>query len=323
MAEWADPLVAAVDALRIGLGALDDAALEAAVLRLAAVRVSVDQAWLEAAQAVEARALHRRHGEHDAASWLARCRRRASGRDPSRRRSRAVLGDAPAVAEAARAHALSIVLAPDAAPGALGWVGLVAAAVALVCARRPRGRRVVRQRRVLRRRATHAHPTTGAAAARSDRAGVGVHRRPRRRRLVSGGGSQLGVGSRWSSAIGVVTAVIGFRDPAPTRRPVDRVRPRRHHDRRRLRGEPAGPPAPRPHHPTRPRGGRHRRARPDRRTRPGWSSRSISTSRVELVPQVGRGDTASATTATSVLISATRPGELLDQAESRRIRVAR
>ena len=44
---------------------------------------------------------------------------------------------------------------------------------------------------------------------------------------------------------------------------------------------------------------------------------------VELVPQVGRGDTARATTATSLLISATRPGELLDQAESRRIRVSR
>lgn len=107
MAEQAHPLVAAVDALRDGLGALHDDGLDAAVVVLAQLRCAVDRAWLAAAREVEARGLHRRHHERDAASWLAKV---AGERPGVARRDvelAVALGEAPVVADAARVHGLS------------------------------------------------------------------------------------------------------------------------------------------------------------------------------------------------------------------------
>ena len=77
-------------------------------VRLAAVRVAVDRAWLEAARAVEAARCTAVMESADAASWLARI----AGERPGAARREVdlarVLGDAPAVADAAQAHALSM-----------------------------------------------------------------------------------------------------------------------------------------------------------------------------------------------------------------------
>ena len=107
MAERADPVVAAVDALRDALGAMGDDELEATVVALAGLRAAVDRAWLRAAHEVASRQLHRRHHERDAASWLARV---AGDRPGSARRDvdlAHVLGEAPTIAEAARSQGLS------------------------------------------------------------------------------------------------------------------------------------------------------------------------------------------------------------------------
>lgn len=118
MAERAHPLLAAVDALHDALvalddgapgawGALDDDALDAAVVALAQLRCAADRAWLVAAREVEARGLHRRHHERDAASWLARVAGERAGVARRDVELAVTLAGAPVVADAARSHGLS------------------------------------------------------------------------------------------------------------------------------------------------------------------------------------------------------------------------
>jgi Domain of unknown function (DUF222) len=102
-----DDLTTAVAALRGELDLLDDPTLEAAVRRLATLQTTVQAVWLTALRVAEERALHRRSGARDTATWAATVageRRGTTRRDVE---LASHLRDAPLVAEAMASGAVS------------------------------------------------------------------------------------------------------------------------------------------------------------------------------------------------------------------------
>ena len=103
----ADDLLDALGRLEIELSCADDQALTDGLAALARFRIRSDAVWLKAMAEVDRRGLHRRHGSRDAASWLASLagdRRGAARRDVELAKQ---LEDAPAVADAVAAGAVS------------------------------------------------------------------------------------------------------------------------------------------------------------------------------------------------------------------------
>jgi hypothetical protein len=103
----ADDLTDALGRLEIELSCADDQALTDGLAALARFRIRSDAVWLKAVAEVDRRGLHRRHGSLDAASWLAGLagdRRGAARRDVELAKQ---LEDAPAVADAVAAGAVS------------------------------------------------------------------------------------------------------------------------------------------------------------------------------------------------------------------------
>ena len=103
----ADDLLDALSRLEIELSCADDQALTEGLAALARFRIRSDAVWLKAVAEVDRRGLHRRHGSRDAASWLAGL---AGDRSGSVRRDVELakqLEDAPALADAVAAGAVS------------------------------------------------------------------------------------------------------------------------------------------------------------------------------------------------------------------------
>ena len=103
----ADDLLDALGRLEIELSCADDGALTDGLAALARFRIRSDAVWLKAVAEVDRRGLHRRHGSRDAASWLAGLagdRRGVARRDVELAKQ---LEDAPALADAVAAGAVS------------------------------------------------------------------------------------------------------------------------------------------------------------------------------------------------------------------------
>ena len=103
----ADDLLDALCRLEIELSCADDQALTEGLAALARFRIRSDAVWLKAVAEVDRRGLHRRHGSRDAASWLAGLagdRRGVTRRDVELAKQ---LEDAPALADAVAAGAVS------------------------------------------------------------------------------------------------------------------------------------------------------------------------------------------------------------------------
>ncbi len=123
-----DDLTATLAALPKEFDALDNDTLETAVHRLAMLQTTVQSVWLSALRLAEERALHRRTGARDTATWAAGVageRRGAAARDVA---LAGQLADAPLVAEAmasgtvSKAKTVELVRAavlPDAVQAAL------------------------------------------------------------------------------------------------------------------------------------------------------------------------------------------------------------
>ena len=103
----ADDLLDALGRLEVELSCADDQALTDGLAALARFRIRSDAVWLKAVAEADRRGLHRRHGSRDAASWLAGLagdRRGVARRDVELAKQ---LEDAPALADAVAAGAVS------------------------------------------------------------------------------------------------------------------------------------------------------------------------------------------------------------------------
>lgn len=111
MAEAIDTVRAATAALATvdaaAVDGLDDPGLERLVEAAAALRAAVDRLWLRVAASAERRALHERHRQRDAASWLAQVCGERPGAARREVELASALAAAPAVAEAASEQGLS------------------------------------------------------------------------------------------------------------------------------------------------------------------------------------------------------------------------